>query len=147
MPGQTHPVHVTCQVSIHHPNPTVQRQAVGRTGQAPAAPLEVVGLGDVVESQAVHHAVHGLQRLALAPKTPGSPSEGAFLEHKLASWVDSPVVALARPTEAFGQLNEALVQGQVVTHGVLPSLVGAPEKREAALQELVYFTESQALRW
>lgn len=102
VPGQTHPVHVTCQVSIHHANPAVQRQAVGRTGQAPTAPLEVVGLGDVVESQAVHHAVHGLQRLALAPETPGSPSEGAFLKHELTSRVDSPVMALPWPPEAFG---------------------------------------------
>lgn len=99
----------------------------------------------MVESQAVHHAVHGLQRLALAPKAPGSPSERAFLEHKLTGRVDSPVVAFPWPAEAFGQLNEALVQGQVVTHGVLPSLVGAPKKREAALEELVYFTERQAL--
>lgn len=141
MPGQTHPIHVPCQVSIHHPNPTVQRQAVGRTGKAPAAPLEIVRLGDVVESQAVHHTVHGLQRLALAPKTPRSPSEGALFEHKLTSWVDSPVMTLPWSTKAFGQLNEALVQGQVVTHGVLPSLIRAPEEREAALKELVYFAE------
>lgn len=121
--GQTHPLHVTCQVSIHHPDPAVQRQAVRRTGQTPAAPLEVIGLGDVVESQAVHHAVHGFQSLTLAPETSGSPSEGALLEHKLTSRVDSPVVALPWPTEAFGQLYETLVQGQVVTYGVLPSLV------------------------
>lgn len=147
VPGQTHPFHVTRQVSIHHPEPAVQGQAVGRTRQAPAAPLEVVGLGDVVETKAVHHAVHGLQRLTFAPKTPGSPSEGALLEHKLTGRVDSPVVSLPWPAEAFGQLNEALVQRQVVTHRVLPSLVGAPEEREAALQELVYFTKRQALGW
>lgn len=143
--GQTHPVHVPRQVSVHHPDPAVQRQTVGRAGQAPAAPLEVVRLGDVVESQPVHHAVHGLQRLALAPEPPRSSSKGALLEHELAGRVDSPVVALPWPAEALGQLDEALVQGQVMAHGVLPSLIRASEKREAALQELVDFTERQPL--
>lgn len=144
VPGQSHPLHVACQVSIHHPNPAVQRQAVGRTGQAPAAPLEVIGLGEVVESQAVHHAVHGLQRLAFTPEAPRPPAEGSLLEHELTGWVDSPVVALPGPPEPLGQLYEALIQRQVVTHGILPSLVRASEKREAALEELVNFTERQA---
>lgn len=32
-----------------------------------------------------------------------------------------------------------------MAHGVLPSLIGAPEERKAVLEELVNFTERQAL--
>ena len=142
--GQTHALHVTCQMSVHHPDPAVQGQAVGRTREASAAALEVVGLGDVVEAQAVHHAVHGFQSLALAPEAPRPSSERTLLEHELTGRVDSPVVALAGPPEALGQFDEAFIQGQIVSHGVLPSLIRAPEKREAALEELVYFAERQS---
>uniref|UniRef100_A0A670J005 Methenyltetrahydrofolate synthase domain-containing protein n=1 Tax=Podarcis muralis TaxID=64176 RepID=A0A670J005_PODMU len=98
----------------------------------------------VVEIQ-VHHAVHGFEGLAFPPEAAGPPSEGAFFEHELAGRVDGPVVALARPAQPFGQLDEAFVEREVVAHRVLPALVRAAEEREAALQELVDLAQRQAL--
>ena len=39
-----------------------------------------------------------------------SPSEGALLKHIFLRRVYGPVVALARPTQGLGQLDEALVE-------------------------------------
>lgn len=85
---------------------------------------------------------HGL---ALPPEAPGSPPERALLEHELAGRVYSPVVAFPRTAQAFGQLDEALVQRQVVPDGVLPALIRAPEELEALLQKRVDLAERQPL--
>lgn len=110
--------------------------------------MEVEALGQQrgPEAQATHHTmVHGLERLALPPEAARPPAERALLEHELTGRVDGPVVALAGPPEALGQLDEALVERQVVAHGVLPALVGAAEEGEARLQELIDLAERQAL--
>ncbi len=64
-----------------------------------------------------------------------SVPERALLEHVLLGWVDGPVVTLAGPAQRLGQLDEALVQGQVVAHRVLPALVGTTEEREFCLKK------------
>ena len=46
----------------------------------------------------------------------------SLLKHELLGRVDGPVVPLARPAQRLGQLDEALVQAEVVAHGVLPAL-------------------------
>lgn len=83
---------------------------------------------------------HGL---ALPPETSGSPPERTLLEHELAGRVYSPVMSFPRTTQAFRQLNEALVQRQVVPDGVLPTLIRAPEELEALLQKRVDLAERQ----
>ena len=70
----------------------------------------------------------------LPPEAPGPPAKGSLLEHVLLGRVNGPVVALARPAQRLGQLDEALVEGQVVAHRVLPALVGSTEKREFCLE-------------
>lgn len=86
-----------------------------------------------------------LQRLALPPEPPGPPPEGAFLEHVLGGGFDGPVVPLAGASQALGQFDEALVEGEVVPDGVLPSLVGAAEEGEALLEEVVNLGEGEPL--
>lgn len=111
----------------------------------PSRSLEAVAIWNVVETQAVHHAIHGLKSLAFSSEAPGPPSEGTLLKHELAGGVNGPVVSFARSAQAFGQLDEALIEGQIVPDRVLPALVGTPEEGEAALKELVDFTEGQPL--
>ena len=54
--------------------------------------------------------------------------------YKCLSGVDGPVVSLAGAPQRLGQLDEALVQGQVVPHRVLPTLVRTTEKRKLSLK-------------
>jgi hypothetical protein len=42
-------------------------------------------------------------------------------------------VSLAGPAQRLGQLDEALVEGEIVTNRVLPPLVGATEEGELGL--------------
>ena len=72
----------------------------------------------------VEDAVWRLQGLALASEAARTPAEGTFFEHELAGGVDRPVVTFARATKAFRQFDETLVQRQVVTNAVFPSLEG-----------------------
>ena len=51
-------------------------------------------------------------------------------------------MALAWLAHRFGQLNEALVETQVVTHRILPALVLALKEGEVCLQVLVDLVES-----
>jgi hypothetical protein len=67
--------------------------------------------------------VLGLECLAFAPEPARPPPEGTFLEHKLGSGINCPVMSFSRTTESFRQLNEALVEGKVVADRVLPALV------------------------
>ena len=81
----------------------------------------------------VHHTPR--ERLhRLPPEAPGPSPEGSLLEHVLLGGVYGPVVALARPTQGLGQLDEALVEGQVVTDGVLPALVRPAEEWKLLLK-------------
>lgn len=49
------------------------------------------------------------------------PPKRALLKHVLRCGIDGPVVALPRPTQPLRQLDEAVVQGEVMSHRVLPS--------------------------
>lgn len=86
-----------------------------------------------------------LQRLTLASETSWTPTERTLLEHELGSRIYRPVMSFARPAEPLGQLDEALVEREVVPHGVLPALVGAAEELEALLQETVDLGQREAL--
>lgn len=123
----------------HH----VQIVAVGVAGQRRGGRLEVEVLGQhrSAEADAVHHAVHGFESLAFPSETTGPASERALLEHELAPGVDGPIVAFARPPEAFGKFDETLVKRQIVSDGIFPALVGTPKKWETRLEELIDFTQ------
>ena len=60
---------------------------------------------------------------------------GPLLEHELLRGVDGPVVPLARPAKRLGQLDEALVEGEIVAHRVLPPLVRTAEEWELLLKD------------
>ena len=51
-----------------------------------------------------------------------SPEKGSIVEHVVAVWVKAPVAALAWLLVVPRNLHEALVQRQVVSDGVLPTL-------------------------
>lgn len=99
--------------------------------------IEVLWQHGSAEAQPVHHTVHGFEGLALSSETAWAPPKRALFEHKLATRVDGPVVALTGPPEALGQLDETLVEREVVPYRVFPALIRATEKRETGLQELV----------
>lgn len=87
-------------------------------------------------------SLHGL---AFSPKSSGSPPKGTLLEHELAAWIDSPVVALSWPSESFGEFDKALIQGKVVPDRVLPALIGSPKEGKPLLKEVVYLVEGHSL--
>ena len=91
----------------HH----VQVVTVAVTGQRGGRSLKVKTLRQDggAESDAVHHPVHRLEGLTFPPEASGSAAKGAFLKHELAARVDCPVMALPRPAQPFGQLDETLV--------------------------------------
>ena len=70
--------------------------------------------------------------------------EVAVLKHLLARLVQGPVVALAI-SALFGYLHEALVEGEVVADGVLPSLLVLCIVRELVHDELVNPTQRELL--
>lgn len=74
-----------------------------------------------------------------------SSQETSILKHVPAAGVQSPETALARLIWAAGDFNEAVVEGQVVSQGVLPSLSVFSIIRESIHDELVNFTERQHL--
>jgi len=60
-----------------------------------------------------------------------STEETAVVEHVLGGWVEGPVVALTRVAGLPGDLDEAVIEGEVVSDAVLPggkplSVVGKP---------------------
>ena len=91
------------------------------------------GLRHAGHRAGVHHAA-GERFHRLPPEAPGSSPEGSLLEHVLLGGVDSPVVALAGSAQGLGQLDEALIEGQVVTDRVLPALVRPAEEWKLLLK-------------
>ena len=73
----------------------------------------------------------------LPAKSSRPSSKRSFFEHVLLRWIDSPVVTLAGPAQCLRELDEALVEGQVVTHRILPALVGTSEEMELCLKTRV----------
>lgn len=61
--------------------------------------------------------------------------------------VEHPVVAFARVVVVTGHLDEALVEGEVVSNGVLPALLVLAIVREVADDELVDAVQRQPLLW
>ena len=80
------------------------------------------------------HRVGAAGLHGLAAEAAGPAAEGPLLEHVLLGRVDGPVVAFARAAQRLGQLDEALVEGEVVPHRVLPALVGTAEKGKFGLK-------------
>lgn len=83
--------------------------------------------------------------LAFAPEASRSAPEAALFKHELGGRIDGPVVTFARSPQALWQFYEALVEREIVTHRVLPALIGPPEEREALLEELIDFAQCQTL--
>lgn len=96
----------------HH----VQVIAVAVTGEGGGWSLEVEALREDggAEADAVHHPIHGLQSLTFSSEASWSATKRALLEHELTARIDGPVVALPRPAQSFGQLDEALVQRKIM---------------------------------
>ena len=75
---------------------------------------------------------------------PLPPSEErAVLEHGDGLGVKGPVGALARPCGVPGHLDEAVVEAEVVSQGVLPTLCVVPVVGEPLHDELVDLGEGQ----
>ena len=66
-------------------------------------------------------------------------------DHVVAGGVQHPVVALTRVVVVAGHLDEALVEAEVVSDGVLPALLVALVVREVLHDEFVDLAESHAL--
>ena len=116
----------------------------------------VVVVGVVVQIRASWHQpgqiVQGLQllfqsiffvRVKLEPLPPSE--ERAVLEHGDGLGVKGPVGALARPCGVPGHLDEAVVEAEVVSQGVLPALSVLPVVGEVVHDELVDLGEGQHL--
>ena len=71
----------------------------------------------------------------------GPPQEAAVAEHVPAPGVQRPVVPFAGAARGAGDLDEAVVEGEVVADGVLPALLVLLEVREASHDEGVDLVE------
>ena len=65
----------------------------------------------------------GLQRAGRPLVALAAPQEAAVVEHVLGLRVQTPVAALARVAGLSGELDEAVVERQIVSDGVLPQRV------------------------
>ena len=74
-----------------------------------------------------------------------APKEAAVVEHVLGGGVQAPVVALARVSWLAGNLDEAVIKGEVVADAVLPGGELAAVVREAATDEGTDAAEREAL--
>jgi hypothetical protein len=83
------------------------------------------------------------QRLPL--EALAAPQETAVVEHVGRLRVERPVVALARVARLAGDLNEAVVEGEVVADAILPGRELLPVVGEAAADELADLAQRQAL--
>jgi hypothetical protein len=101
-----------------------------------------VGLGRIVEHLGCH-----LSRLELAERLEplSAPQEAAVLEHVPTHWMQGPVAALARPVWAAWDLDKTVIEGQVMSQRVLPSLRVLPVIREPIHDELVDLAQRQHL--
>ena len=103
------------------------------------SPLGQVRLQGVLQ---LHHVLHH-PRGHLEPLP--SPEEAPVLEHIPAQGVQGPVGALARPVGPARDLDKTVVEGQIVTQRVLPTLRVLPVVGEAVHDELVDLAERQHL--
>lgn len=85
-----------------------------------------------------------LHGLAFPPKTSRPPPEGTLLEHKLTGRIYGPVMSFTWPSQSFRQLDKTLVERQIMSHRIFPTLVRSPEERKPLLEKRIYFTERQS---
>lgn len=78
-------------------------------------------------------------------KSFAASQETSVLEHVSAAGVQSPEAALTWLVWAAGDFDEAVVEGQVMTQGVLPPLSVFSVIRESIHDELVDLAERQHL--
>jgi len=69
-----------------------------------------------------------------------TPQKAAVVEHVAAGWVQRPVAALTGPIGSPGQLDEAVVEGKIVTQRVLPALCVLAVVRKPIGDKLIDFT-------
>lgn len=74
-----------------------------------------------------------------------APKEAAVVKHVLGGGVQAPVVALARVSWLAGDLDEAIIEGEVVADAILPGGELAAIVREAATDEGTDAAEREAL--
>lgn len=91
--------------------------------------------------EAVQLLVHVLGQLEPLPP----PEEAAVLEHVEGGGMQRPEGALPGAVRPPGDLDEAVVEGEVVAEGVLPALRVAAVVREAVGDEAVDLGERQHL--
>lgn len=109
-------------------------------------PVERVVRPLQAEGSEAQPALHG----QLPPGGGGAPAElpgGPADEDVVTARVQHPVVALARVVVVPGHLDEALIEAEVVSDGVLPALLVLPVVREVLHDELVDAVERQPLLW
>lgn len=94
-----------------------------------------IAVAAVVETIRIHRVGLHLDLGAIAAWT--TSQTALVLEEMRGVLVDGPVVALARLTHAhaLGQLLEALVQAEIVSHRILPAHVGSAKELIAAGRE------------
>lgn len=83
----------------------------------------------------------GFQQLEALPPT----QEAAVLEHVPTHGMQGPITALSGAVRASGDLDEAVVKGQVVAEGVLPALSVLSVERKVVHDELVDLVQRQHL--
>lgn len=82
-------------------------------------------------------------RLSLVPFA--APQEGSVVEHVDGARVERPVVALARVARLPWHLDEAIVEAEVVSDGVLPGGELGLVVREPGHDEVTDLTQSHSL--
>lgn len=87
--------------------------------------------------------IRGVRAQVTALEPLPAPQEAAALEHVLCVRVQGPVVALSRPPRLSGDLDEAVVESQIMTDGVLPFFGIVSVEGEALCDELVDSTQRQ----
>lgn len=78
-------------------------------------------------------------------ETTWSPPTRGFLEHELLIGVDGPVMAFTWTSQGLGQFDETLVEAEIVTNRILPTLVRSPEKGKSLLEIVIDLTKGHSL--
>lgn len=86
---------------------------------------------------------HYVRRRSLVALPP--PQEAPVVEHVFSQRVQRPVVSFSRISRLAGDLNEAVVQGEVVPDGVLPRWELLPVVLEAGHNELADAAQRELL--
>ena len=98
-------------------------------------------LGQVCDGAEFRIQLFFLFSLESEPLPP--PEQGAVLEHLDGLGVECPVGALARPVWSPGNLDEAVIEAEIVSEGVLPPLRVLPVIRKPLHDELVNLRQRQ----